>query len=64
MAHLKKYTNPIELSNGESRIVISPEFHGRVMTSSLEEEGGMSYGWINNDLIASGEILKQIEEVF
>ena len=60
---LKEYTNPVELKNGNARILISPEYQGRVMTSSSEGEGGLSYGWINHDLIASGEVMKQINPV-
>jgi len=60
---LKKHTKPIELQNGDSRIVVSPEYQGRVMTSSASGETGLSYGWLNHDLIASGEKLKQINPV-
>ena len=60
---LKKHTNPVELKSGDARIVISPEFQGRVMTSTAGGNSGLSYGWINHDLIASGEVLKQINPV-
>lgn len=60
---LKKHTKPIELKNGDSRIIVSPEYQGRVMTSSANGESGKSYGWINHDLIASGEVKKQINAV-
>lgn len=60
---LKQHTKPIELKNGNARIVISPEFQGRVMTSSSGGESGKSYGWINHDLIGSGEVLKHINPV-
>ena len=60
---LKTHTKPIELKSGDARVVISPEYQGRVMTSSADGEVGLSYGWINHDLIASGEILKQINPV-
>ncbi|NOR75827.1 MAG: hypothetical protein GQ525_11785 [Draconibacterium sp.] len=56
-------TNPVELKSENSRILISPEYQGRVMTSSTEGENGLSLGWINHDLIASGEIMKQINPV-
>ena len=38
-----------------ARIAICPALQGRVMTSSAAGEGGISYGWINRDLIVSGE---------
>lgn len=60
---LREHTKAIELKNGDSRIVISPEYQGRVMTSTSEGENGMSYGWINHDLIASGEVLEHINPV-
>jgi hypothetical protein len=60
---LKKHTKPVELVDGEAHIVISPEYQGRVMTSSAAGKAGLSYGWINHELIASGETLKQINPV-
>ena len=49
------YKNLIVLENGESSILISPELQGRVMTSTANGNEGKSFGWINHDLIASGE---------
>ncbi|MDB4581515.1 hypothetical protein N9164_00045 [Draconibacterium sp.] len=60
---LKKHSKPVELKSGDARVVISPEYQGRVMTSSAAGENGLSYGWLNHDLIASGETLKQINPV-
>lgn len=60
---LKKHTKSFELRNGDARILVSQEYQGRVMTSTSEGESGLSYGWINHDLIASGETLKQINPV-
>ena len=60
---LYKHKTPIELQNGNARVVICPEYQGRVMTSSANGEKGLSYGWINHPLIASGEVLKQINPV-
>lgn len=36
-------------------IAVCPALQGRVMTSTAAGPGGISYGWINRDLIASGE---------
>jgi hypothetical protein len=63
LSFLKKHKNPIELQNGDARVLISPEYQGRVMTSSANGESGLSFGWINHDLIESGEIKKQINAV-
>ena len=60
---LKEHTSPVELKNGDARIIVSPEYQGRVMTSTSEGENGLSYGWINHDLIASGEVLEHINPV-
>lgn len=49
------YKDLVVLENGVSSVLVSPELQGRVMTSSAEGEAGQSFGWINYDLIASGE---------
>src|SRR5436309_3173320 len=38
----------------DARIVVCPELQGRVMTSTATGMGGLSFGWINRDLISSG----------
>jgi hypothetical protein len=53
---LKKHLNPVELINNDSRLIILPEYQGRVMTSSSSGLKGFSYGWINYDLISSSTI--------
>ena len=53
---LKKHLNPVELINSDSRLIILPEYQGRVMTSSSSGLKGFSYGWINYDLISSSAI--------
>ncbi len=63
LSFLKKHKKPIELQNGDARVLISPEYQGRVMTSSANGENGLSFGWINHNLIASGEVKKQINAV-
>jgi len=60
---LQKHKKPVELKNGDARVLISPEYQGRVMTSSASGEAGKSYGWINHDLIASGEVKTHINPV-
>ena len=55
---LKKYTDPVELIVGDSRLIIIPEYQGRVMTSSSSGMKGFSYGWINYDLISSSTTLE------
>ncbi|HPE75142.1 MAG TPA: hypothetical protein P5210_06180 [Draconibacterium sp.] len=60
---LKEHKKPLELKNGDARVLISPEYQGRVMTSSANGENGLSFGWINYDLISSGEIKEHINAV-
>ena len=55
---LKKYLHPVELVNNDSRMIIEPEYQGRVMTSSSSGMKGFSYGWINYDLISSSTTLE------
>src|SRR5579863_1072459 len=43
-------------STGEARIIVAPEWQGRVMTASADGGGGLSYGWVNHRLISSGEV--------
>src|SRR5690242_13310823 len=55
---LKKYQNDLVIlhdDGAQAQVLISPAFQGRVMTSTAGGEKGTSYGWINHDLIASGE---------
>ncbi|HZE99768.1 MAG TPA: DUF6786 family protein [Planctomycetota bacterium] len=49
---------PDRTSNAE--IVVCPRLQGRVMTSTAAGPGGLSYGWINRNLIASGEMRPHI----
>jgi hypothetical protein len=52
--YVAKYRKVHILSLGEARVLVVPDFQGRVMTSSLAGESGDSYGWINYSLIHSG----------
>lgn len=45
----------VELSRGDARVAVAPSYQGRVMTSTAGGESGPSFGWINRELIASGE---------
>jgi hypothetical protein len=57
---LKKHTEIIELSDGNSAVILVPAWQGRVMTSTSEGDNGFSFGWINHKLIASGQIQPHI----
>lgn len=58
----KNYKNTIVLESDDKKaqLILSPELQGRVMTSTLNGDTGLSFGWLNYDLIASKEIKKQI----
>jgi hypothetical protein len=54
-AFLKQYLkHSIELQDhqGKNKILISPEYQGRVMTSTASGDSGASFGWINYQLIS------------
>ena len=55
---LKAHTRVIVLSDssGQARVALVPAWQGRVMTSAARGEAGLSFGWINRDLIASGKL--------
>ncbi len=59
---LKSYVDVIELSDsaGTSKLVAVPAWQGRVMTSTADGDNGLSFGWINHELIASGELQEHI----
>jgi hypothetical protein len=64
MAFLKLYTKQsLELANGESKILLSADYQGRVMTSTAAGDTGVSFGWLNYDLISSGKAKKQFNPV-
>jgi len=59
---LIRHTEVVVLSDstGQAKLVTTPAWQGRVMTSAAEGEQGLSFGWINRDLIKSGEVQEHI----
>ena len=55
---LRQYTDALVLKepSGDGQIIVIPQYQGRIMTSTLQGEAGEGYGWINYDLISSGEL--------
>ena len=51
----KTYQKSLILKKGTSMVLLAPGYQGRVMTSSAKGMSGKSFGWINYDLISSGE---------
>ena len=62
LAFLKKHTKVVILSDstGDSRLAVLPDMQGRVMTSTAEGPAGLSFGWINRELVASGKFVEHI----
>jgi len=63
---LKKNTrNVLELQDdaGTSKVLLSADYQGRVMTSTAAGDSGSSFGWINYNLVASGEKKQHINPV-
>jgi len=59
---LEKHTDVVVLSDetGDGRVTVLPKMQGRVMTSTAGGMNGLSFGWINRELVASGEFVEHI----
>lgn len=57
LAFLKQYHKDLVVlgDSAGAQIVVAPAYQGRVMTSSAEGNSGLSFGWVNHELIASGK---------
>jgi hypothetical protein len=57
LAFLKEHTDVVVLTDLEKRaqVAVVPLYQGRVMTSTGGGRRGLSYGWLNRDLIAKNE---------
>ena len=65
-AFLRKHNKQVvrlQSGNGQGQLLVSGDYQGRVMTSTASGDTGMSYGWLNYDLIASGKKNKQFNPV-
>ena len=62
LAFLGQHTDVIVLSDGsgDARVALSPALQGRVLTSTADGTGGISFGWINRELIASGTTVEHM----
>src|SRR5258707_971081 len=59
---LKQYTSLVVLADksGNAQVAVSPDWQGRVMTSTATGESGLSFGWINRELIATRKLQPHI----
>jgi len=57
LAFLKRHTKVVVLSdkNGRAQLAVNPDMQGRVMTSTAGGPDGLSFGWINRELLSSGQ---------
>ena len=55
--------NIIELQNGDAKVLLCGDYQGRVFTSTATGDNGASFGWINYNLLSSGEKKKQFNPV-
>ena len=56
LAFLRSHTNVVVLggADGLAQVAVNPDLQGRVMTSTAAGPDGLSFGWINRELLASG----------
>jgi len=57
LAFLQQHGHVVVLQDqaGKAQVIVSPDYQGRVMTSTAEGAAGASFGWINRAFIADGE---------
>ncbi|WP_146535113.1 DUF6786 family protein [Rubripirellula reticaptiva] len=51
---LKKHTPIVLLESNGAAVAVAPDYQGRVMTSTVDLQGGPSFGWINRKVIEAG----------
>ncbi|MBN2136356.1 MAG: hypothetical protein JW720_00975 [Sedimentisphaerales bacterium] len=62
LAFLKEHAEVVLLSDstGDSQLALITDMQGRIMTSTAAGPAGQSFGWINRELIASGQVQEHI----
>jgi hypothetical protein len=57
LAFLQQHGQVVVLQDqaGNAQVIVSPDYQGRVMTSTAEGTSGASFGWINRAFIAEGK---------
>jgi hypothetical protein len=62
LAFLTQHTKVLTLSDqaGEAQVLVAPAWQGRVLTSTATGGAGLSYGWINRELVAAGTFADHI----
>jgi hypothetical protein len=62
LAFLQQHGQVVVLHDqaGTAQVIVSPDYQGRVMTSTAEGSAGASFGWINRAFIAEGKRVPHI----
>lgn len=57
LAFLQQHGQVVVLQDraGKAQVIVSPDYQGRVLTSTAEGSAGASFGWINRAFIAAGK---------
>lgn len=57
LAFLQQHGQVVVLQDraGKAQVIVSPDYQGRVLTSTAEGSAGASFGWINRAFIAEGK---------
>jgi len=50
----------IVLGDNGAQVIVAPAYQGRVMTSTTDGRKGLSFGWINYELIDSGKLAEHM----
>ncbi len=53
----------LKSSDSKACLLLAPGYQGRVMTSSVEGNDGLSFGWINYKFIEAGKVSSQFNPV-
>ena len=56
LGFLRAHTKVVVLASadGQAQVAVNPDLQGRVMTSTAGGPDGLSFGWINRELLSSG----------
>jgi hypothetical protein len=60
VALLRRHVEVVVLQDGDARLAVVPAYQGRVMTSSAEGDGGVGFGYINDEAVAAGPVAPRI----
>jgi hypothetical protein len=62
LGFLQKYHKDLVVLGDSTgaQVIIAPAYQGRVMTSTADGNKGLSFGWVNHELIASGKPTEHI----